>query len=260
MVRQLTAAGCEPHLAESAQAGLDYYRQCLGNGTPPAVVVLDQRMCDHDGVWLAAAIRDFAAPPPAMVLMQSLSSSITDAERSLFDRIITKPPKQAKLIRSLVEITQTDAANLADAPTATGASALRPGIRVLVADDNAVNQLVAAHMLRKLGADVHSVTNGIEALEALRIRDFDVVLMDCQMPEMDGYEATRQLRKSTGARNNRNIPVIALTANALATDREKCIAAGMNNYLSKPIDRERLEHALALAIEGREKSFDEAAG
>jgi hypothetical protein len=121
---------CEPYLAESAQEGLDYCRQCLGNGTPPAVVVLDQRTRDHEGVWLAAAIRDCAAPPPAMVLLQSLSSSITEAERNLFDRIITKPPKQAKLIRSLAEITQTDAADSGVAPTATRASALRPGIRV----------------------------------------------------------------------------------------------------------------------------------
>jgi CheY-like chemotaxis protein len=88
------------------------------------------------------------------------------------------------------------------------------------------------------------VANGIDALEALRTLEFDVVLMDCQMPEMDGYEATRQLRASNCTHKNRNIPVIALTANALALDREKCIAAGMNDYLSKPIDRARLEKAL----------------
>ena len=102
-------------------------------------------------------------------------------------------------------------------------------------------------MLRKLGADVHSVANGVEALAMLREADFDVVLMDCQMPEMDGYEATRQLRGSADTRKNQHIPVIALTANALATDREKCLAAGMNDYLSKPIDRARLAQALIAA-------------
>ena len=97
-------------------------------------------------------------------------------------------------------------------------------------------------------------------MEALRLRDFDVVLMDCQMPDLDGYEATRRLRSSKDTRQNRYIPVIALTANAFATDREKCIAAGMNDYLSKPIDRARLEQALVSAIEGREPLLREAAG
>lgn len=253
IVRQLTAAGCEPCLAESAQQALDYYRKRLGEGRPPAAVVLDQRLCDHDGVWLAAAIRDCAAPPPTLILIRSLSSCATEIEKSLFDRFITKPAKPAMLIHSLTGGTPNDATDSSIAPVGTGAPVLRAGIRVLVADDNAVNQMVAAHMLRKLAADVHSVANGIEALEALRTLEFDVVLMDCQMPEMDGYEATRQLRASNCTQKNRNIPVIALTANALALDREKCVAAGMNDYLSKPIDRARLAKALASAVDRSEK-------
>jgi len=192
--------------------------------------------------------------------MRSLSSCVSDVERGLFDRFITKPPKHAMLIQLLADLTRIDVENPSPAAAACSPCALRKGIRVLVADDNAVNQKVAAHMLRKLGAAVLSVANGIEALEALRLRDFDVVLMDCQMPDMDGYEATRQLRNSKDTRQNRDIPVIALTANAFATDREKCIAAGMNDYLSKPIDRARLEQALVSAIEGREPLLREAAG
>jgi signal transduction histidine kinase/DNA-binding response OmpR family regulator len=248
IVQQLTAAGCEPLLAESAQQALDFYRRSLADDAPPAAVVLDQRLYDHDGVWLAAAIRDCAAPPPRLVLMRSLSSCTTEIEKSLFDRFITKPAKQAMLINALAELKRVGATD--SAVTRAGAVALRAGIRVLVADDNAVNQKVATHMLRKLGADAHSVANGIEALEALRTRDFDVVLMDCQMPEMDGYEATRQLRNSEATHKNRDIPVIALTANALGMDREMCIAAGMNDYLSKPIDRARLEQALVIAVSG----------
>ena len=182
--------------------------------------------------------------------MRSLSSCTTEIEKSLFDRFITKPAKQAMLINALTELKQVGATGSPIARAGAGAAALRAGIRVLVADDNAVNQKVATHMLRKLGADAHSVANGIEALEALRTRDFDVVLMDCQMPEMDGYEATRQLRNSEATHKNRDIPVIALTANALGMDREKCIAAGMNDYLSKPIDRARLEQALVIAVSG----------
>jgi signal transduction histidine kinase/CheY-like chemotaxis protein len=246
LMRQLRAARCEPCLAESAQQALDCYVQQLQVGSRPAAVILDQRMRDHDAVWLATAIRDCAAPPPALVLLQSLSNSITNAERRLFDRVLTKPAREANLLQSLSQLTQVHPAATASARV-PAAPALRSGIRVLLADDNSVNQKVAAHMLRKLGADVHSVANGVEALAMLREADFDVVLMDCQMPEMDGYEATRQLRGSADTRKNQHIPVIALTANALATDREKCLAAGMNDYLSKPIDRARLAQALIAA-------------
>jgi len=114
-------------------------------------------------------------------------------------------------------------------------------------DDNAVNQRVAVHILKKFGAHVQCAGNGLEALQALHDADFDVVLMDCQMPEMDGYEATRQLRKSASHRYPQ-VPVIALTANALAGDRELCLAAGMDDFLSKPIDRHSLQEALKRAV------------
>jgi CheY-like chemotaxis protein len=110
--------------------------------------------------------------------------------------------------------------------------------------------MVCTHLLRKFAAVVSSAANGVEALAALRRSDFDVVLMDCQMPEMDGYEATRQLRRFEPTHPNRDVPVIAVTANALATDREKCRAAGMNTYLTKPIDRRQLEQALITVLTG----------
>ncbi len=169
-------------------------------------------MSDRDGTWLAAAIHDCPAPPPTLILMRSLSSCISDAERGLFDRFISKPPMHPMLIDLLAQLTQIDAAKSSSAPAVCSPCALRAGIRVLVADDNAVNQKVAAHVLRKLGAVVHSVANGIEALEALRLRDFDVVLIDCQMPDMDGYEATRQLRNSKDTRQNRDMTVDAWSA------------------------------------------------
>lgn len=123
----------------------------------------------------------------------------------------------------------------------------RPALRVLLADDNEVNQKVTTHLLKRCGAKVHCVSNGREVLESLREADFDVVLMDCQMPELDGFETTKRLRK-TGIVRNPGIPVIALTANALASDREQCLAAGMTDFLSKPVDRSRLEEALLRAV------------
>jgi two-component system sensor histidine kinase/response regulator len=123
----------------------------------------------------------------------------------------------------------------------------------LLAEDNPVNQKLALRLLQRLGAQVQVASNGIEALQALRESEFDAVLMDCQMPQMDGYEATRQLRAPGGGAKNPLIPVIALTAHALATDRTKCLAAGMNDYLTKPINPKHLQEALTKALPALEQ-------
>jgi CheY-like chemotaxis protein len=250
----LRCAGAEAVVATSAQAALEQYRELLANGTAPFAVIADQCLADYDADWLAQAIRACGAPPPALLLMRSLSRSSAQGNEQVFDRVLNKPVKPEVLLRALGELSQSIVA-LPTMARGVGDPVLNPGVRVLVVDDNAVNQKVVTHFLRKLGAVVFSAGNGIEALDALHLRHFDVVLMDCQMPDMDGYEATRRLRQFEPTHRNRNIPVIALTANALATDREKCVAAGMNHYLSKPIDRQRLEQALALALGGAKPSL-----
>jgi CheY-like chemotaxis protein/HPt (histidine-containing phosphotransfer) domain-containing protein len=126
---------------------------------------------------------------------------------------------------------------------------------VLLADDNLVNQKVASRVLQRWGVEVECVDNGRDALHALQTGDFDLVLMDCQMPEMDGYEATRQLRRSTGLYKNPQIPVIALTAHTMQADRDRCIAAGMNDFLSKPIDTLRLQQVMARALQIETPSY-----
>jgi CheY-like chemotaxis protein len=115
------------------------------------------------------------------------------------------------------------------------------GARVLLAEDNPVNQRVAARMLAKLGHRVDIVSNGLEAVEAARRVPYDAILMDCQMPEMDGFEAAGAIRRSGAARR---VPIVALTANAMAGDRERCLEAGMDEYLAKPVTLEDLRQVL----------------
>ncbi len=259
LARQLHAVGCEVKTVATAELALADYRRMLSDGAPPAVAIIDQRLSDHDAAWLAASIRAITSPPPALILLRQLSDADTEFDRTPFDRVINKPAKPSLLIGAVAQLTQPATIVPTPEPKAQQATALAPGLRVLLVDDNVVNQRVALHILKKFGAHVHCAGNGLEALQALHDADFDVVLMDCQMPEMDGYEATRQLRKSSSHRHP-HVPVIALTANALAADRELCLAAGMDDFLTKPIDRPRLEEALKRAVFGNDPSARPACG
>jgi signal transduction histidine kinase/CheY-like chemotaxis protein len=258
--RLLAHEGCEATWADGAQDAWRRYRSLLTDDRPPAAVIVDADLADPGGAWLAAGVRAAAAPPPALILLASIAATLSADDRQLVDRVLTKPVKAPLLVQALTELAVPGGA----APTArirTPLAAAFTGLRVLVAEDNAVNQKLATRLLERLGAAVHVVENGAHALGALQTSDYDVVLMDCQMPGMDGYETTRQLRDPSGGARNPRIPVIALTANALASDRAKCLAAGMDDYVTKPLEPGRLERALGKAMAGipRQTSAPQAA-
>jgi CheY-like chemotaxis protein len=164
---------------------------------------------------------------------------------------LTKPVRPLELQNALVKLLGTPVPALdvakpgakAPEPVAISANA----IKVLLAEDNPVNQKIALRQLKKLGYDADLANNGVEVIDAVRRGGYRAILMDCQMPEMDGYEATRQLR-TLGSK----LPIIAMTANAMQGDREACLAAGMDDYISKPVRVVELEAALARAVSPKE--------
>jgi PAS domain S-box-containing protein len=266
--RQLSWQGCELTFANDAEEGLRRYLSMLAADRPPAAVIFDYQQPKHSGAWLAASIRAANAPPASLILLTSLAITLATDEMRLMDRVIAKPAKAAVLIQALASLTGKAHSPMRSNSAAAGGPQFA-GTRILVAEDNIVNQKLALRLLQRMGAEVTLAGNGVEALAALRDADFDAVFMDCQMPQMDGFEATRQLRNTPGLVRNPNVPVIALTANALATDKARCMAAGMNDYLTKPIDLTRLQQALAKALDaqgqrqamvgGPEILFDESA-
>ena len=190
-------------------------------------------MPEMDGVTLAREIRRLRDPSSMpLVMLLSLGERDIAAESQLFVAYLTKPARPAQLFDMVAGLFRQEAA----------ATASRTE-RLLLAEDNIVNQKVALLMLAKLGYRADIVANGHEALEAVRRQHYDVVLMDVQMPEMDGLEASRQIVAQW--RNRRDRPwIIALTANAMQGDRELCLAAGMDDYITKPMKTEELSAAM----------------
>ncbi len=202
-------------------------------------------MPEMTGIELARRIRgDPRIAPLRLVLVPStgLSEIGSDPGAIGVDAIVPKPLRQSSLLDCLGGILGSAAAR--SVALARPDQPLEPArrLRVLVAEDNVVNQQVALGLLRQLGHHADVVGNGLEAIEAVRTIPYDIVLMDLQMPEMDGYGATAAIRTLNG--DIGRVPIVAMTANAFAEDRNRCLAAGMNDHLAKPIDRRKLHLAL----------------
>jgi PAS domain S-box-containing protein len=241
----LTNWGMKPTVVESGRAALAEMERRAGAGEPFALVLLDAMMPEMDGYALAGRIQGHPELARATVMMLSSAGQPAGAARREelgIAAYLTKPIKQSELLNAILNIMDR-AAGAGRAPAILPMPADLPECRrplhILLAEDNTVNQRLAVRILEKRGHAVTVAGNGREVLAALERAPFDVVLMDVQMPELDGFEATGLLRaqeESTGE----HMPIVAMTAHAMKGDRERCLEAGMDDYVSKPLQAKEL--------------------
>jgi CheY-like chemotaxis protein/HPt (histidine-containing phosphotransfer) domain-containing protein len=264
--KQLASWGMENCEAEDGFVALEKLRSAARGGAPYDLAILDMQMPGLNGTQLARQISgDPGISATRMVLLTSMGQrGDGDAvQQAGIEVYLTKPVRQSDLYDAIATVMGAPPRRRAESiPLVTHRTLreMQTGHRVhlLLAEDNPVNQKVASRMLERLGYRVDVAQNGIEALEALARNRYAAVLMDVQMPEMDGIEATAEIRRrereaaSAGQDEDRTVPIIAMTANAMQGDREKVLAAGMNDYLAKPVRQEELNEVLGRWV-SREK-------
>ena len=221
---------------------VSHWNRARDEGRPYQFCFLDLEHEDSATEQRIAAL--LAGTPTHVFRLCSLNQLVSETSESRNVRYLQKPLRRHALQRALHTLLDAGSPHASHSP----AGATLVGRRVLLAEDNPVNVKLEMRLLERLGMQVTWAANGQEALRRLAGERFDIVLMDCQMPEMDGYDATRALRRGDGGVLDTDVPVIALTAHALASDRERCYAAGMDDYVTKPIDPRRLAAVIGQLI------------
>ena len=250
----------QPTMAESAAAALVEIERAARAGSDYELVLLDAIMPTTDGFALAETLQDHPASAGATVMMLSSGMVAGNSERCRalgISSFLTKPVTQSDLLDAILialDARTPIETKVETAQPATMAPSV-PGLRILLAEDNLINRALATGLLEKQGHTLVHAVNGVEVLRALDAATFDLVLMDVQMPEMDGFEATRRVR-AIEAGTSRHTPIIAMTAHAMAGDRERCLEAGMDGYVAKPIQREGLLKVMEEVLQdlGRRKT------
>jgi PAS domain S-box-containing protein len=251
----LRACGLKVTAATSGEGALAALEHAGAAGDPFAIVVVDAEMPGMDGFEVAEQIRSNPGLGQPMILMLSSMGQPGDAARCRelgVTAYLTKPLRQFELKEALLSAVGSTSLKAVPVPLVTrhALRESRKNLKVLLAEDNAVNRALAARLLEKRGHTVVPVENGREALEAVEKQSYDLILMDVQMPEMDGFEATTAIRARESG-TGRRIPIVAMTAHALKGDRERCLAAGMDDYISKPIRAQELLDVI-LVVVGRQ--------
>jgi CheY-like chemotaxis protein/HPt (histidine-containing phosphotransfer) domain-containing protein len=250
LTAQLQSWGVRTEDTQDGFAALKALYLAKDTGDPFKIAILDMQMPGMDGVALGRAIKaDETLRNTHLVLLSSLGQwgEARQMEEVGFSAYLTKPARQSELFDCLSAVLTGAAPARQARPIVTRHTIRemrRGAVRILLVEDNTTNQDVALGMLEKLGLRADAVANGTEAVHALETLPYDLVLMDVQMPEMDGLEATQHIRDPQSMVRNHQVPIIAMTAHAMQGDRERCLKAGMNDYVSKPIAPHALEDAL----------------
>ena len=246
-------------LAANAKDALEMMR-AESSSDPYDLAILDMQMPEMDGLMLARAIKaDPSIAATRLVMLTSLGNQLEgeDMKRAGIEACVLKPVKQSRLFNRIAEVmaghmpaarkktqilrTQTGTLSM-KSPVEPPPSLAKKPVRILLAEDNVINQKVALGLLNNIGYKADVAGNGLEVLAALDVRPYDLILMDCQMPELDGYETTQRIRSQP---RHASMRIVAMTANAMRGESEKCLDAGMDDYLSKPVRLESLRDMLA---------------
>jgi signal transduction histidine kinase/CheY-like chemotaxis protein len=253
----LSSWQCESAVAENGAQAIAMLIQAAERAMPYDMAIIDYLMPLMDGEALGKAVKEHERLKDMRLILLTSRGIRGDAARARdagFDAYLTKPVKQSQMLNAIISVLSkktdneigTEKAPIITRHTLTEnqkkSSCIKQGPRLLLVEDNAVNQKVALIHLKKMGYSADVANNGLEGVEAVKNGNYDVVMMDIQMPEMDGYEATRAIRRAES--NGHHLPIIAMTANAMKGDREKCLEAGMDDYLSKPVNPKLLKEKL----------------
>lgn len=259
---QLKSWECRYEEASSGEQALEELQHAVIGKDQFGIAIIDMQMPGMDGETLGQKIKQDPDLQNTILVMMTSMGQRGDAKRLEeigFAAYLTKPVKPSQLYDCLATVTgmqkQTAEEQSVEIVTRHSLSEnQKRRVRILLAEDNIINQKVAISILGKLGYSADTVANGQEAVEALEMISYDVVLMDCQMPEMDGYEATGEIRNPNSKVTDHKVPVIAMTANAMQGDREKCLEAGMDDYLTKPVKPQELSDMLEKWIAKQDSS------
>lgn len=253
-------SGCNVSVSsfKSGRYALRFLEENIEAGRPIDMVLIDHYMEEMDGLELAAMIREeYGSQSPELFMLSSGSLGAQKAFIAGFKDVIYKPVRLGQLYDTLAGRVISRAKSLEEKNRDDRSAQLKGS--VLLVDDEPINRKVARAILEKFGLQTETAMNGVKALEILEENSYDIVLMDLQMPEMDGYEATEAIRKKEEADPDKRMTIIAMTANALESTRAKCLAAGMDDYISKPIKPEALAERLRPYLHGESPVRQEAA-